>query len=546
VDDVRKKLGDPAFWRESCLTDLFFLCRLVLSTLDDPTPGYKHLYPPTHKRLCDFITKYAQPGNILLILLPRGWVKSYIITVGWLTQRLLQNLVSGRQEQFIINNATLPNSLEFLAKIQYNLQYNELLRKVFSDVIPENPATEARRWTQSEIDLGGTKIETGSAEGNLVSRHYSGGLINDDLVNRENSATSDQIVKVKDFWRLGQSLKMPKSVEFIPGTRWAFDDLYGDLMERFLKIPEADFKRYQEEPYFEWHTGKWHLFHASCWADPINENGSTFPTLFSEKKLHEIKEEQGDRFGGQYLNDPLALSATKFKPAWFKNWSVLPPQRATYQLIDFAGTDNKDNDESGMVVVDAGVDKVLYVRHAERKRLTDHQAIEWIIETALAYQPGLIGIESHKFGLVRDLLPFILGQMVRMGKVPKALLEYAQRIPYRLVELQHHSRPKGLRIGNLSGWIEKGLVLFAPNGMADLRDELIRFDKSQRDNIIDALAYILDVVVFPAATDPPKLLVVPDHLKKTDEERERESWDKMPGVVRPGQLILSDELDHLF
>jgi hypothetical protein len=178
--------------------------------------------------------------------------------------------------------------------------------------------------------------------------------------------------------------------------------------------------------------------------------------------------------------------------------------------------------------------------------LTDHQAIEWIIETALAYQPGLIGIESHKFGLVRDLLPFILGQMVRMGKVPKALLEYAARIPYRLVELQHHSRPKGLRIGNLSGWVEKGLVLFAPNGMADLRDELIRFDKSQRDNIIDALAYILDVVVFPAVTDPPKLLVVPDHLKKTDEERERESWDKMPGVVRPGQLILSDELDHLF
>jgi len=546
VDDVRKKLGDPAFWRESCLTDLFFLCRLVLSTLDDPTPGYKHLYPPTHKRLCDFITKYALPGNILLILLPRGWVKSYIITVGWLTQRLLQNLVSGRQEQFIINNATLPNSLEFLAKIQYNLCYNELLRKIFSDVIPENPATDARRWTQSEIDLGGTKIETGSAEGNLVSRHYSGGLINDDLVNRENSATSDQIVKVKDFWRLGQSLKMPKSVEFIPGTRWAFDDLYGDLMERFLKIPEAEFKRYQEEPYFEWHTGKWHLFHASCWADPINEKGSTFPTLFSEKKLHEIKEEQGDRFGGQYLNDPLALSATKFKPAWFKNWSVLPPQRVTYQLIDFAGTDNKDNDESGMVVVDAGVDKLLYVRHAARKRLTDHQAIEWIIETALAYQPGLIGIESHKFGLVRDLLPFILGQMVRMGRVPKALLEYAARIPYRLVELQHHSRPKGLRIGNLSGWVEKGLVLFAPNGMADLRDELIRFDKSQRDNIIDALAYILDVVVFPAATDPPKLLVVPDHMKKTDEERERESWDKMPGVVRPGQLILSEEVDHLY
>jgi len=528
---------------------------MVLCTLDDPTPGYKHLFPPTHKRLCDFITKYAQPGNILLILLPRGWVKSYLITVGWVIQRLLQNLVMHRQEQYIINNATLPNSLEFLAKIQYNLQYNELLRKIFADVIPENPATEARRWTQSEIDLGGTKIETGSAEGNLVSRHYSGGLINDDLVNRENSATSDQILKVKDFWRLGQSLKMPKSIEFIPGTRWAYDDLYGDLMERFLfaglddKAKDAVFKKYQTEPYFEWHTGKWHLFHASCWADPVNEKGSTFPTLFSEKKIHEIKEEQGERFGGQYLNDPLALSSTKFKLHWLKTWNVLPPQRVTYQLTDFAGTDNKDNDESGMVVVDAGVDKTLYFRYAARKRYSDHQTIEWIIETALAYQSGLIGIESHKFGLVRDLLPFILGQMIRMGKVPKPLLEYAQRIPYRLVELKHHSRPKELRIGNMSGWWEKGQMLLSPNGMADFRDELMRFmpgKEQRRDNIIDAAAYILDVVVFPAATDPPKMLVVPDHLKKTDEERERESWDKMPGVVRPGQLILSEDVEHLF
>jgi hypothetical protein len=82
--------------------------------------------------------------------------------------------------------------------------------------------------------------------------------------------------------------------------------------------------------------------------------------------------------------------------------------------------------------------------------------------------------------------------------------------------------------------------------MADLKDEALRFDKSQRDNILDALAYILDVVVFPSATDPPKTLVVPDHLKKTDEERERESWDKLPGVVRAGQLILSEDVEHLF
>lgn len=527
---------------------------MVLCTLDDPTPGFKDLYPPTHKRLCRFIQDHAQPGNIILALLPRGWVKSYIITVGWLIQRILRNLTAGRQEQFIINNATLPNSIEFLGKIQYNLQYNELLRKLFSDVIPENPPTEARRWTQTELDLGGTKVETGSAEGNLVSRHYSGGMINDDLVNRENSATPDQISKVKDFWRLGQSLKMPQSVEFIPGTRWAFDDLYGELIDKFLfaGLSEDEYKRvyerYRTEPYFEWHNGKWHLFHASCWADPPNEKGSTFPTLFPEKKIHELKDEQGERFGGQYLNDPLALAATKFKPAWFKAWSPekLPAVRSTYLLADWAGTEKKDNDETGMVVWEAGSDKNLYCRYAARKHATDHATIEWLIDTACSYQAGFIGIESHKYGLVCDLLPFVLRQMIRMGKVPKPLIKYAERIPYRLCELRHQSRNKGQRISDMSAWWERGQMLMAPHGMADFKDELLRFDKSQRDNIIDAAAYILDVVVFPSPTDAPKPLVVPEHLKKTAEQLEQEFWEKMPDVVRPEQYALSEDIDHLY
>jgi len=550
--DVQKLLSNPEFWRGKSLQDLFFLCRLVLSTLDDPTPGFKHINTVTHKRLCDFIEKHAQPGQIMLIMLPRGWVKSYIITVGWMIQRILRNALAGRQEQFIINNATLPNSIEFLGKIQYNLQHNEFLRSIFSDIIPKNPPTEARRWTQSEIDICGTRIETGSAEGNLVSRHYSGGMINDDLVNRENSATSDQISKVKDFWRLGQSLKMPQSIEFIPGTRWAFDDLYGELIDKFLfsNLSEDEYKatyeKYRSEPYFEHHNGKWHLFHASCWADPIHEKGSTFPELFPEAKIHELKEEQGERFGGQYLNDPLALSASKFKPAWFRKWTELPAVRTGFLLVDFAGTENRDNDETGMVLWEAGSDKNLYCRYAARKFATDHAVIEWMIETACAYQPSFIGVESHKYGLVRELLPFILRQMIRMGRIPKPLIEYAERIPYRMMELKHQSRNKGLRISNMSAWFERGQMLLAPTGMSDFVDELLRFDKSQRDNIIDAAAYILDVVIFPSPQDPAKLLVVPEHLKKTAEQLEEEYWKSVPDVVTPHQSMLSDDVDHLF
>jgi len=34
---------------------------------------------------------------------------------------------------------------------------------------------------------------------------------------------------------------------------------------------------------------------------------------------------------------------------------------------------------------------------------------------------------------------------------------------------------------------------------------------------------------FPKVTDPPKLLVVPAHLKMTQEERIEKEWDEMRG-----------------
>ena len=187
-------LQDPQWWIDNCLNDLYFLCRSVLVTLEDSGHGFKDLYTPTHKRVCDFVQQYGVPGNKVLILTPRGWVKSYLITVGWTIQRLLNNLVAGRREHQIISNATLPNAKVFLEKIKHNLEHNELLRGLFREYLPKRLDTGAEKWTLDYMQLHGCLIETGSVEGNLVSRHYKT-MINDDLVNKENSQTKEQLLK---------------------------------------------------------------------------------------------------------------------------------------------------------------------------------------------------------------------------------------------------------------------------------------------------------------------------------------------------------------
>ena len=520
-----EKLQNIDWWREKCLTDLYFLCRVVLQTIESPTPGYKDLYKPTHKHITDFVQNNTKPEQRLLILCPRGWIKSYIITVGYTIQRILNNLVKKLGDTILISNATLTNSQMFLSKIKYNFQFNELLRSLFPE-IPKEPDKQAERWTINEIKLGNTLVETGSVEGNLVSKHYTL-MINDDLVNRENSATKEQLVKVIDWWKLARSLLESFGTEIDIGTRWYADDLYGYFLKEFLGLSEDDFKEHRKQPFTEIHKGEYHYLRYACWQDPVEEKGSTFPTLFPEEKLKKIQKEQAEFFDGQMLNDPFAMQQNFVKSNWIQYWrrGEKPETTLSYLLLDPAGKETAGSDNSGMVVVEAGSDRKYYVVYAQRKKESDMKVVEWLIEVASYYQPILIGIEENKFEIYRELLHFLIPQMISMGKIAKGSNEYVYTLENLVVPLRHRNRPKELRVKNLQGWIESGNMLFAQTGMSALLDEIFRFGKTTHDDIVDALAYILDVGVFPEK-ETQKIFLGDEH--KTPEELEQECWERQP------------------
>lgn len=543
--EIISKITNPSWWIDNICNDLYFFCRNVLQILEDGTPGYKDLYYPTHKRMCDFVQQYAVEGEKVILLFPRGWLKSYLITVGWSAQRMVKNWLRGTREHEIISNATLPNAKEFLEKIKYNFAFNELFRGLFRKYIPENLENDAERWTQEELQLNGCKIETGSVEGNLVSRHYKI-MIHDDLVNRDNSESALQLNKTKDWWKLAQSLLLTNGIEITIGTRWNFDDLYGYMIESFLR-PEKNY--HLKSPIVEVHRGKYHLLQADCWGDQIEEKKSTFPILFPDKKLKAIFREQGDRAGGQYRNDPLAKGINPIKREWFQRYKAgdIPEIVNTIMLIDPSGkARSTESSFSGMVVLDAGVDKKGYIRFGKRKLVTDLDLAMWTLETAMIYQPNVIGIEDTKFNVIQEMLELVIPQEIKFGRIPEEFKEYVRRLPYILAELKPAGRPKKVRVENLGGYIESGKFLFPYHGAEDLIDEAIKFPASIKDDIVDAFGYVFDVLSFPQPSDPKKLLIVPESLKISDKDKEQKEWEEIKEAAILGGSEWAEEYEDIF
>jgi hypothetical protein len=294
-------------------------------------------------------------------------------------------------------------------------------------------------------------------------------------------------------------------------------------------------------PIVELHKGNYHVLWMDCWSDPVAETGSTFPSLFPEEKLKELQKQQGDRFNGQYRNNPLALGKNPFKKNWFVRWESRdkPPIRNSMMIIDPSGKADVDSDYSGIVVINLTTDKRGLIEYGKRHMITDRALAEWIVLNAPRFNVDSIYIEDMKYKTIFEILELLIPDMIRHRKIEEDYLDYVKSIPYRLMAVSPKGRPKDVRIRHLQGMFENGTFALPRSGAEDLEDELIRYP-SMRDDVVDALAYVMDVLVFPRTTDPPKTLELRPEEKMTDSEREQAHWDEMREAVFAGRQSFAD------
>ena len=423
---------------------------------------------PFHKELCAFVEK-PEPRKKLM-LLPRGHLKSSVITVGYSLQQIAKN----PGVRILIANATYQMSKTFLSQIKSHLTKNVVFRDLYGDF-----SKGADKWSESGITVFSPNeaylekkeptVTVFGVGGNLVGQHYDL-IILDDIVNRENISTKEQLEKVILFYKDCLDLLEPTGKLLVIGTRWHFADLYGWIMES----PEIsrDFDQMIRQAY----VGEW------------GRGDILFPQKFTWPVLDELKRQKGSyEFSSQYMNNPVEDETAIFQRKWLKYYEDIDTRGIKYNYfttIDPAISAEKEADYSAIVTI--GVDKYnnWFLCDIIREHLNPLQLINKIFEVYIRFYPISIGIEEEAF---QKTLRYFIEEESRKRNcfIPLKELKLDNRIS------------KDMRIRALQPRYEAGSI-FHKKALAhidDLEDELLRFPRGAHDDIIDALAYQLQLAL---------------------------------------------------
>lgn len=209
----------------------------------------------------------------------------------------------------------------------------------------------------------------------------------------------------------------------------------------------------------------------------IRDDGTLyFPERLTHEFLLDARKRMGPYiFANQYQNEVVPDEARVFRDEWIKHYDFLPNKKTTFAFIDPAISQEKESDNTGIVVVHVDEDSNWYVQIAKGVKITPTMIVDLCFEIHDHFKPQIIGIEDVAFQ--KALLYMITEEMKRRGKV----------IPIAGIK-PDSDKTKEIRILGLVPRFEYGFI-YLNKGLDQLEDEYAMFPRGKRD-ILDALAYI--------------------------------------------------------
>lgn len=474
--------------------DLFFLLTAVCRRRD-----------VNHDWLFGRCREVEAAPNDHLDLWAREHYKSTIITFGLSLQDVLAShgaqpepRYAGREVTIGIFSHTRPAAKQFLRQIKHECEHNQELKALFPDVLWDDPARQAPKWSEDEglifqrqVNAKEATIEAwGLVDGMPTGKHFVI-RVYDDVVT-ERSVTPEMIRKTTQAWELSLSLGTEGGWARYIGTRYHLSDTYAVLMQRGVRTRVYP-----------------------CTADGSEDFSRS--VLKAPEYLAAKRQQQGPyTFGAQMLLNPRADTAQGFREEWLRYW---PGENFAglnlYLLVDPASGKKKHNDYTSMWVVGLGGDGNYYVVDGVRDRLNLRQRAKALFRLHRKWRPRGVGYEEY--GLQADIEHH----------------EYEmERQNYRFtITPLGGALAKEDRIRRLVPVCEQGrlflpahgiLYLDAEGQMRDLvrifRDEeYLTFPLGAHDDMLDALSRILDPELAVVAPEPADDR--PQWLSELDEGR---------------------------
>ena len=383
----------------------------------------------------------------------------------------------------MLDCATLVNAKMYVSAIKDQIDNNDVLKLICTDkkgkYILEPDKNAAGGWTEDRILLK-HRTKLGMKEPSLfvsaVDNNRTGlhpdVIIMDDLVSEATVTTVEQRNKTKTHYRFSLSLLERNGLQVVIGTRYHMDDLYDDLLQN---------------------TG------FNCIVRPaILPNGKCyFPTKYPKEVLEELKRDQGaDIFNSQYMLDPTNSDDAVFRVGninyYLDEEMALERDTGAYRgkvqfqqvfvLTDLAITQGKRSDYTVIMILGVTWDKKIYVIDYIRDKLTPSDILKSIFEM---YD------KARKYGYVRGVgVETVAFQKVMMYLIKDEAKRRGISIP--LIELKAN-KDKTLRINGLVPLVDSGDIYMSPRHV-ELKNEMREFPFGKHDDLVDTLAYILQVM----------------------------------------------------
>jgi hypothetical protein len=313
----------------------------------------------------------------------------------------IQEIIKDPDVTICIFSHTKGNALKFLRQIKQELEDNYELKRLYTDVLYENPRKDASKWSE-EAGLvvrrksnpkEPTLAASGLVDGMPTGAHFRL-RIYDDVVTPESVSTPEQIKKTTDAWSLSDNLgavtRLPSGKEVMRrwhiGTRYSFADTYQHILEKKILKPR--------------------IYPAT---DDATITGTPV-YLSNDIWQHKLKTQVESDIACQQLQNPLAGSQAMFRKEHLRFMDIRPSILNVYVICDPASSKKKGSDRTAMAVigVDSRMNKWLLDGYCHRMNLAERWTAlsglrkRWLNMTGV--QRVEVGYE--KYGMQSDIEHF--------------------------------------------------------------------------------------------------------------------------------------------
>lgn len=538
--DLGKMLQNWRDVRQRCRTDLIYLANIVLGYTDvnrqvhgkfiDCLQKFKGGRDWTHTKwvggkpalgtMKDIIEGYdplvpnfweletPQEMRRWLILMPRGHLKSTIMM-----SHLIQWILNYPNIRILLSSGTGAQVGGFLKEIKQHFQFNDIFRLYFPEYCP--PAKNVKEFGNQEqftvpncrrANAKEPTVGTVSVGAVVASTHYDV-ISNDDVVDKENVRTPEQVLTVKNhlgmLWPLLETapdsdkrkVGYQRGWWYLVGTTYDFSDAYATVMDEEEKKEVKSYIIHKQSAIVEGELSR-ELCTADCdlpKPHSLYKHCKTlWPSRLPAEGLLAIAEDPLQGWGvlsSQYLMNPIPDSAGLVDSQDQIVWVPAKDIRGLYAYlnlhvtVDLAGMEpstNKlaDNDFTVINLHGFGHDGTLFILSVLRGRYTPFEVINLLFNLVFIH-PRIVDIKVEKEAHARVLLPFLKREMANRQKW----------LP--IVEIHRDNRTsKQQRIKGLQPWFRNGSIKFAEGQASKLAiiNEIMRFPKYAHDDILDTVA----------------------------------------------------------